>query len=295
MRSWRLRATFLVCEDAEGPVAFVCIQGLGWGRARVGIVREGPVWLRALDASASSLCLAALAERLRELGFVVVTFAHRDAALLERVERLGQSTRDALIPFTVDDGEALLVPLADSDERLLGGFSAIARRDIRRALAAGYTIEESGSPRALSRAWPIWKKVLAQMNVYHRPRATYARLLRACGTSGFARLFLASRQGRTVQAILVVFAGAEAAYVLGALDRGALAGAPSPSCLLHWRAMQAARDRGAAAYDLGSRSGSVHRFKSKFRPRELPKAPPVSLILEPTLFPLVRWLLPRLR
>jgi len=295
MQSWRLRMTYLVCENADGALAFVCVQGLGFGRARVGIVREGPIWLRPLDAGAVDACLGALAERLRELGFVVVCFAHRDAELLASLERCAPSTREVMIPFTVDDREALLVPLADSDEAQLAAFAPVARRDVRRALAAGYTLEESASPRALARAWPIWKKELQRQNVFHRSRSTYARLLRTTGESGFARLFLASREGRPVQAILVLFAGAEATYALGALDRDALGDLPSPSCLLHWRAMRAARARGALAYDLGSRSGSVHRFKSKFRPRELSKAPPVSLILDPALFPLCRWLLPRLR
>lgn len=295
MRSWRLRVTYLVYDSGDDARGFVAVQSLGLGRTRVGIVREGPVWLRPLPVAEIDACLGALAERLRDLGFVAVCFAHREGTLLDRVERLGESTRESLIPFTVDDRETLLVPLGDSKERLLGGFSPIARRDIRRALAAGWIVEEADSPSALDRAWPIWTKVLAEKKVYHRSRSTYARLLRRCGANGFARLFLASREGRAVQAILVVFAGVETAYVLGALDRDGLAGAPSPSCLLHWRAMQAARERGSTAYDLGSRSGPVYRFKSKFRPREVAKAPPVTLVLEPALFPLCRWLLTRLR
>jgi hypothetical protein len=133
MQSWRLRMTYLVCENADGALAFVCVQGLGFGRARVGIVREGPIWLRPLVADATDACLRALAERLRELGFVVVCFAHRDAELLARLERVAPSTREVLIPFTVDDREALLVPLADADEAQLAAFAPVARRDIRRA------------------------------------------------------------------------------------------------------------------------------------------------------------------
>lgn len=295
MQSWRLRITDLVCEAADGCLAFVSVQSLGWGRARVGIVREGPVWLRPASADEHDFLLRTLADGLRALGFVAVCFAHRDGALLERIASVGQSTREPLIPFTIADREALLVSLAGTDEELLRGFAPVARRNIRQALAAGYAVEESGSARDLRRAWPLWKRILRRQNVYHRSRTTYARLLRRAGETGFARLFLASQQGRAVQAILVVNAGAEATYIIGALDREALAGAPSPSCLLHWRAMQAARDRGSATYDLGSRSGPVQRFKNKFRPREVSKDPPVCLVLEPALFPLCRWLLPRLR
>jgi hypothetical protein len=70
---------------------------------------------------------------------------------------------------------------------------------------------------------------------------------------------------------------------------------PSPSCLLHFRAMRDGYARGCTLYDLGSRSGPVYRFKSKFRPRECLHPMPVNLVLEPTTYPLVGWLLPRLR
>ena len=295
MTSWRLRGSYFACGPTGDPVAFVSVLALGFGRLRVGLVREGPVWLRDLDEATRTACLEALVEELRESGFVLACFAGTDIGALARIEPLAPSNRDRLFPFPIAEPESLVVPLAPSDEETAATFAPVARRDIRKAERAGFVVESADSDEALDAAWPIWMQVHQFRNRYGRSRASWRRLLERARALGTVRIYTASIDGRPVQSILVVRAGARATYVMGALDRGALGDRASPSCLLHFRAMRDSFARGCAVYDLGSRSGPVHRFKSKFRPLERVHPTPVNLVLEAATYPLVSWLLPRLR
>ena len=295
MTSWRLRSSYLCCGPPDDPVAFVSVLALGFGRRRVGLVREGPVWLRDLDGATTTACLESLVAELRRRGYLLACFTSLDAGALARIERLAPSNRDGLFAFPIAEPESLVVPQAASDEETARGFAPVARRDIRKAERAGFVVESADSDEALRVAWPIWMKVHRFRNLYGRSRASWRRLLERARALGTVRIYTASIDGRPVQSILVVGAGSRATYVIGALDREALADRPSPSCLLHFRAMRDAFAHGCTLYDLGSRSGPVHRFKSKFRPEERTLPTPVNLVLEPATYQLVSWLLPRLR
>src|SRR6185503_5360188 len=244
---------------------------------------------------AVAACLESLAAELRDRGFALVCFTGADADALAVIERLGPSDRERLFPFAVAEPESLVVPQAASDEETASAFAPVARRDIRKAEQAGFVVEHAEGDEALRVAWPIWMQVHRFRRLYGRSLASWRRLLECARPLGTVRIYTASIAGRPVQSILVVRAGRRATYVIGALDRQALGGRPSPSCLLHFRAMRDAFAGGCTLYDLGSRSGPVHRFKSKFRPQERTLPPPVNLVLEPAMYPVVRWLLPRLR
>jgi len=295
MTSWRLRSSYLACGPPDDPVAFVSVLALGFGRLRVGLVREGPVWLRDLDEAAEAACLESLVAELRERGFVLACFTVPDTEALARIEALAPSNRDRLFPFPIAEPESLVVPQASSDEETVCSFAPVARRDIRKAERAGFVIDSSDSAEALRVAWPIWMQVHEFRNRYGRSRVSWRRLLEGAGPVGTVCIYTASIAGRAVQSILVVRAGSRATYVIGALDREALGERPSPSCLLHFRAMRDCYSRGCTEYDLGSRSGPVYRFKSKFRPQERVHPAPVNVVLEPATYPLISWLLPRLR
>jgi len=251
--------------------------------------------MRQLDATAAEAWLESLVAELRERGFVLACFTGPDAGALARIAGLAPSNREALFPFPIAETESLVVPQASTDGMTSATFAPVARRDIRKAERVGFAVESADTDEALRVAWPIWMKVHQLRNRYGRSRASWRRLLARARGLGTIRIYTASLDGRPVQSILVVRAGSRASYVMGALDRAALGDRPSPSCLLHFRAMRDSFAHGCALYDLGSRSGPVHRFKSKFRPREEVHPAPVNLILEPAIYSLCRWLLPRLR
>ena len=292
--SWRLRTSYLMGILNNEPVAFVGLLRYGFLRLRIGLVREGPVWLRDLDDDSIDAMLQSLAAALRDRGFVAVSFTHQDARLLSRISQQAPSNRDSLFSFPVDERESLCVAQSDTDEATAATFAPVARRNIRRAVEAGFDIECPPVVEALNRAWPVWQKAHQQPYLHGRSRRNTAALLRRASEFDALRLYLASRGGVTIQAILVAIAGGRATYVLGGLDRDALGRDPSPSCLLHFRAMRECHGLGCAEYDLGSRSGPVHRFKLKFRPVERQRALPVNWVLEPAAYEICRRLLPRL-
>ncbi len=292
--SWRLRATYLVGSLDGEPVAFLSVLRYGFFRLRIGLVREGPAWLRPLDSAAIGELLDSLADDLRRRGFVAVAFTHEDGDFLEHLAARAPSNRDPLFSFAIDERESLCVALLESDEATAASFAPVARRDIRHAVELGFAIERPPLPQALDRAWPIWQRAHHQALLYGRSRRNYAGLLRRGQEFDALRLYLATLDGVAIQAILVALAGERATYLIGGLDRAALGDRPSPSCLLHFRALRECHAAGCTEYDFGSRSGPVHRFKRKFRPRERQRGLPVNWVLDPSTYDLAAKALSRL-
>ena len=107
MTSWRLRSSYLSCGPPDDPLAFVSVLALGFGRRRVGLVREGPVWLRDLDEATTSACLESLVAELRERGFVLACFTSLDAGLLARIAALAPSNHDRMFAFPIAEPESV--------------------------------------------------------------------------------------------------------------------------------------------------------------------------------------------
>lgn len=294
LTSWRLRATYLVGSLDGEPVAFLSVLRYGFFHLRIGLVREGPAWLRHLESTEIVDLLDSLADDLRRRGFVAVAFTHEDGSFLEQLAARAPSNRDPLFSFAIDERESLCVALLESDEATAATFAPVARRDIRHALELGFAIERPPLAQALDRAWPIWQRAHQQALLYGRSRRNYRRLLHRAEEFDALRLYLATLDGVAIQAILVALAGERATYLLGGLDRDALGDRPSPSCLLHFRALRECHADGCTEYDLGSRSGPVYRFKQKFRPHERKRGLPVNWVLDPSTYDLAAKALSRL-
>jgi lipid II:glycine glycyltransferase (peptidoglycan interpeptide bridge formation enzyme) len=96
------------------------------------------------------------------------------------------------------------------------------------------------------------------------------------------RLFMASAEGTDLAGLMVFVWGGTATYLWGASSGSEAARQANPNQLLHWTAMQWARERGCTAYDLfgvpdhdldvleteyGQRAGgwwNLYRFKRGF-------------------------------
>ncbi|HEX6534331.1 MAG TPA: GNAT family N-acetyltransferase [Gemmatimonadaceae bacterium] len=277
LRRLRFSPAYLTWRDADRDLAWACVLRFGPPGARAALVQRGPVPLEpggALPARAAE----GLARWARPRGIVFLRFTHERRELLDAVAALPGARAVNAFPWYREPHEALLVPQAGSDEELLARFQPLARRKIRKASAEGYRIECSPEPDALARVWPLFERLAARKGFSHRPLESFLELLRLARAHDGARVYTAWLGGTPVEAILVVRDGAVAHYISGALDTGALGEHESPSALLHWRAMRDHARLGATAYDLGTRSGEVYRFKRIFHPVEERYPAPVTLV-----------------
>jgi hypothetical protein len=284
LRALHFAPQYLTYHDGKDALAYACVLRLGVPGARIGLVQRGPVGLRA-DGAVPAESLHDLQRWGRSNGYMFLRFTHDDADLLDQVEQAGDARRIDAFPFYREPQEELLVEQHDDDDAVLRGFQPVARRNLKKALEAGFQLESSDDPQSLSAVWPLFERLAHRKRLSFRPEASYRTIVELARPHDGARVHVARLGDRTVQAILVVRDRDRAHYISGALDTEALGDTPSPSVLLHWQAMRDAYRRwGCTHYDLGTRSGNVYPFKRKFRPVERHCPPPATLVINRTLF-----------
>jgi hypothetical protein len=127
----------------------------------------------------------------------------------------------------------------------------------------------------------------------HRPLASYFDLIRLGAVYGFTQLYTAYLEESPVEALLVCRDRKTAYGVVAALDVNSIKGKHTPSFLLYLKAMNNLRSLGCSKYCFGTKSGDVYQFKSRFHPNITVRSPPMTMVLNKTLFKL--WTLGILR
>ena len=234
-------------------------------------------------------CRSSLLGWARDKGYICLRFTGDPELLKQWLEDCPGAHAGDPFPFYRDVPESLLVEQSHTDEALLMRFQPVARRNLRRAAEEGYEIRIDETSQALAGLWPLFEGLAQRKGFTYRPRLSFEALMDQSRPFGASRLYSAWIADRPVQAILVVRDRDCAHYVIGALDMASIGDRESPSVLLHWRAMRDFAAQQVRYYDLGTRSGEVHRFKLKFRPVERVYASPVTVVLRPAAFAVWRW------
>lgn len=271
--------------------AYVCVLTAGLPHLRVGLITRGPVAL-APGEQVPEEALCGLRDWARSAGYMFLRFTHSDAALLDRIASLGPSDRFDAFPLH-EDGPVryheLIVDQLPDDRQMLAGFDREARRKIRRAEAVDYRFRWSDSAESLAELWPLFADCARRKGFrFYRPVEGYLDLVRYAQPYQCARIYAVELNGKTVGACLIVRDRSTAWCLLAALYPEALQGWPSPSVLLHWRAMRDMFRLGAVHYNFGPGAGGVGQFKQQFMPRRNTYPPPVSLAINEPLYRL--WL-----
>jgi hypothetical protein len=274
---------YLQYGPANAPSAYVCVFTIGIRGLRVGLVANGPTSLEE-GRDISPEMARAFASWARRNHYAFVRFTHRDVRILDSMSSYGRVEEgDPFRTYFAPDSE-LVVNLTGDDAQLLGGFQDVARRLVRQASRADYTFQSTDSPEELAALWPFFLEHARLKGLVYRPLAGYMKLMTLARPIQTARLHIASLGETPVNAILILRDRRMAHYLLGASDVGAFEGRPSPSCLLHYKAMQDAYQAGARAYNFGIRGGPVYTFKKKFRPTEIFYPKPRVMILNRPLY-----------
>jgi Acetyltransferase (GNAT) domain len=289
-RRWTTIPRYLVHSRPDGTTSFACIVTIGVRGLRFGCLLDGPVTMDGRPTE--PLVVQDLLTWARRNQYVALRLTHSSEAHLHALAALGSTDRIDGVPFYPYPMSELYVELVSDEAKMLGGFQAVARRNIRQAREAGYAITADCSPCALEKAWPAFQSRSASKGITYRDLETYKRIMREAEPDGAARLYTAWREGVPIAAILILRDCTTAHYFLGTIDTDALGGAPSPACLLHWSAMRDAQAMGCSFYNLGTRSGPVYTFKAKFRPVEHERPAPLTFAIRPRLYALWRRLLP---
>jgi hypothetical protein len=270
---------YLTCFADDRPCAYVAILVVGAPVLRIGLIDQGPTCLDG-DEFTDLEALRALKRWARSEGYAFLRFAHMNQRTLDAIASVDGALKTDAFPLYRYRSSALLVSLARAEDEILASFQQIARRDIRAAVTAGYEIRASNSVADFAEAWPLFESLYRRKGLrQNRSLTAWSEVIDRAAKHDLVRLYAARLADQIVEVVVLFRDGATAEYVLGALSPGALGDNPSPTCLLHWRAMQEARASGCKWYDLGAKtSDAVYIFKRKFRPLECDAPPPVTLV-----------------
>jgi len=285
LKHLHLGRQYVVHRSGGREDAYVCLLWIGLPCLRIGIARGGPVSLRE-DGNVPPETVKQLRQWASRRGYIAVRFSHTDEKIIETVAASGGGDGSDPLPLYDYPEHEMLVELSGDEQAMLAGFQTIARRDIRKASAAGYEIQVTDDPAVLERTKRIYAAMFSRKGrqVYRRPLASYAELIRLARRHQSVRVYTVLHGGTPVQSILILRDRDTAHYVIGALDVEALKDAPTPSCLLHWTAMREFQAMGVKRYSLGRGAGAVRTFKEKFHPTvaEYPRAH--TAILRPRMY-----------
>jgi len=274
------RPVYLVYGDALSPLAYVSILTI-WAGLRIGVVQRGPVEL--LQGALTDEAISSLYEWAKAHGYAFLRFSHSDAGLLAHLagSRAAQR-RDSfpLYPGYAAAGFELVIDQKDDDRATLAGLHREARRQIRRALDAGYIVRSADGPEAVAEAWPIFAACSKRKRFpMYWPLESYLEMARRARPHECARTYTVYSEGCAIAAALVVRDRNTAV----ALRAAAELRKPSCSALLHWVAMRDMFRAGVRCYSFGSASPPVSRFKGRFFPRPVVCPPPVTVEIAPHL------------
>lgn len=282
---------YFVCESGKNALGYAALVVRGRLGVRIGVFQRGPVWL-ADDATFGPAEAAGLVAAAARVGCAAVRITHESAAVLQAFRALPHASDLDALPLDRDPPRSLIVQQLPDDFETMAQFQQVARRNIRAAERAGYEITVSHAPDDVSAVWPLFQ-TLADRKGFELSRRSldgWLDYVRRCAPSGAIQLYSARREGACVQAILVVRYGAQAEFLLGALDFDAVRDVASPSCWIHWHAMREAYRAGCTQYNLGGPGNGVTNhvlaFKQKFRPELRENPPPVTVAIAPWRFAL---------
>ncbi|MFI5107515.1 MAG: lipid II:glycine glycyltransferase FemX [Terriglobales bacterium] len=290
-RLLHFKPVYLVWGDVQAPLAYVCILTVQPG-LRIGLVQRGPVEL--VRGALTDEAVSSLYEWGRSQHYGFLRFSHSDADLLARLVRITAARRSDSFPLLPGYGSApleLVIDQTGEDRAMLAGFHNEARRQIRRALEAGYVVLSSDSPEQFAEAWRLFvacsKRKQFTMN---RPVESYLEMIRLAHPYECARTYTVCSDGHTIGAVFVVRDRDTAVALSAAVELRK----PSCSALMHWVAMRDMFRAGVRNYSLGPDGPPVSRFKDRFSPRRVLCPPPVTVEIAPRFCRIWRAALPTL-
>jgi len=218
----------------------------------IGYCPRGPL-LRDNDPSA----LRALLDGLARL-------ARRERILYVKVQP--PAGREDMEPILREDGfvisdmpaatvATVRIDLRRSVDEILASMRSATRANIRKATRKGITVRGAGAPGLVAFGELVAETSRRQGGLATYAAEYYAEILRQFGDRG--ELLLAELDGEVLSGAIIIGCGDTVAYKMGGWS-GHRAGL-HPNELMHWHAMQWARERGYRYYDFEGIDESVAR------------------------------------
>lgn len=168
--------------------------------------------------------------------------------------------------------QTLVLDLRQSEETLLQQMHAKTRYNIHLAHRHGVAIKVSQDMREIEIFYELMRETAQRQKIRIHPKSYYQLMLHTLGDRGMLKMYLAEYQTNVLAVAVMIYFGQTVTYLHGAMsqeNKNVMA-----PYLLHWRAMQEARQAGFSFYDFFGISDSpkwrgITRFKKGFGGREV--------------------------
>jgi hypothetical protein len=270
--------------DGSNDLAYIAILEGVVASIKFGLVFRGPVKLS--DRVQSVQLIDDLQRICKERNYVFLRITHNCREDVHHLSSLENARQVESFPFYRDPPKSLIIKQNESDQETLGTFQSIARREIKQAKERAFDICTSDLIEDYERVWPMFENLADRKGflLSSHSRDFWSAVVQGARRAGLSKLYTAIHRDRCVGAVHLLRYGRTAEFMLGALDVAALGKNPSPSGLIHWKAMRDFYRQGCDLYNLGGPGdgvkNKVFQFKRKFRPTLVTAEPPVTLIYD---------------
>lgn len=234
--------------------AQVRILRFPWGRSGIAYVPWGPLWRRRGGENGPENLRIVLRALYREYAVrrgLLLRIVPAEAAgeseptLLSVLAAEGFQKQDRPAPY-----RTILVDLRPPLEELRKNLLSRWRRELAVAERKHLRVRQGGTPELFEVFLPLYQQMLKRKKFTPGVDILEFRSLqRRLPDPLKMQVFIAESEGEPVAGVVVSCIGERGIYLLGATgDRGLKS---RGSFLLHWRAMQWLKERGARSYDLG--------------------------------------------
>ncbi len=242
-----VQARCVLLSDDTGPVASAVLSLRPYGPGFRGLVcYGGPILKDPGSPELWQLVLAALARfgrRRRGVFLRIWPWVPFAESAVPGLARCGMHPFERVVAH----GYTRYVDLSLSPEELLAQMHSSGRRDARACERKGVRIEHGTSEELLGLFWQLYTQSNELKGLRSRPLPT----LRAMMANGLGSVHMAVWEGQPTQGVLLIHHPAlPTTYYLCAGTNREVTGIPA-GFLVHWEAMQWARERGFRVYDLG--------------------------------------------
>lgn len=170
----------------------------------------------------------------------------------------------------------IFIDLSVGEEAALASFSQSTRRNIRKAVEAGVTVEPvESSDENLETMFELMKATEARAHYGLRPKNYFLSYWKAQIEAGQAQLIFTKHDGDVLAGVFITFIGNRAWYKDGGSFE--LKRELQPTYLMQWEVMRWLMEKGITSYDMvgvpnrdeigtGNSRQGLYEFKSKFNP-----------------------------
>lgn len=206
-------------------------------------IPRGPLFAPGISSEQKQAAWEVLEEKLRHLAEERDAFFVRVDPLLSTLNR--STWRKA--SREVQPQHTLLLDLSSSEEVLLARMHSKTRYNVNLAQRKGVEVRFSNTKEDIEEFITLSRDVTSRTGFSYHPDDYYSALMEVLGAEGMAELAIATVQGETVAAHLMVYSDGVATYAHGA-SKSDKREFMAPA-LLYWKTILRAKEKGMHQYD----------------------------------------------